>query len=217
MFTAIGKQSQPPPADSGKPGAGDPILLEQFIVHITCEDSPECTDPKWGTKSLAITDSKAEIPRRSPSMRFCPLFFRSDERRTKNHLDALPYKKNSKRRDASWCKPDQKFGAFEVAGTTVLHELTHLHAAAVLAGLHNDDGMVEFTEDIYSEEGFYSDPEAAARKLHNSWKQARDGSLPKNRWPPFEEKLNAESYAASATEWWFMSMCDFDSIIGNLS
>jgi len=135
MFDAIGKQAQPPPADSGKPGAGNPITLDQFTVHITCEDSALCSDAGAGTKSLVITDVKAAGDGFTPSIRFCPQFFKADEPRTKNNLDALPYKKNPGRRDQSWCKPGQKFSDFEVAGTTVLHELTHLNEAGSRAGL----------------------------------------------------------------------------------
>ncbi|CAJ2514252.1 Uu.00g023710.m01.CDS01 [Anthostomella pinea] len=221
MLNAIGQQSQPPAPDSGKPGAGDPITLNQFTVHITCEDSPLCADAGAGTKSLMITDVKAAGDGFTPSMRFCPQFFKADEPRTKNNLDALPYTKNPSRRQSSWCKPGMKFSSFEVAGTTVLHELTHLNEAGNRAGLAsnpdggNTGGQTQGTADIYGTNGYSVDPETAARQLHTNWKNVIDNNLPQDQWPSYVEKLNAESYAASATEWWFMSTCAFDSIIGN--
>ena len=74
-------------------------------------------------------------------MRFCPQFFASNEPRTTNNLDSLPYIQNPKRGVNSWCKTGEKFSYFEVAGTTVLHELTHLNEAGNRAGLaSHDDG-----------------------------------------------------------------------------
>ena len=75
--------------------------------------------------------------------------------------------------------------------------------------------MTQGTEDIYTQKGYSSDPQAAARQLHVNWVNVIDKNLPEDQWPPYVEKLNAESYAASVTEWWFMSKCNFDSIIGN--
>ncbi|KAI1822079.1 hypothetical protein F4861DRAFT_516337 [Xylaria intraflava] len=219
MFNAIGQQSQPPAANSGKPGAGNPITLNQFKVHISCQDDSSCKNAGAGTKSLVITDAKAISSSFVPTIRFCPQFFQANEARTKNNLDSLPYKKNPGRRDSSWCKAGQKFNAFEVAGTTVLHELTHLNEAGQRAGLplnpDGEGGQTHGTDDIYSKRGYSADPETAARQLHANWKKATEKKLPKNKQPPFAETLNADSYAASATEWWFMSMCGFDSIAGN--
>jgi hypothetical protein len=80
---------------------------------------------------------------------------------------------------------------------------------------NSQGGMTQGTEDIYTEKGYSSDPESAARQLHTNWVNVIDKNLPESQWPPYVEKLNAESYAASATEWWFMSQCNFDSITGN--
>ncbi|OTA94423.1 hypothetical protein M434DRAFT_29908 [Hypoxylon sp. CO27-5] len=217
MLDAIGEQWQPPRPGSGQPGAGAQIKLNQFNVHITCEESPDCSSPK--TKTLVITDIAAAGNGFVPQMRFCPQFFNPKEPHTKNDLDSFPYIKNPKRRQASWCKPGAKFADFEVAGTTIIHELTHLNEAGQRAGLasHEDGigGMTRGTEDIYSTSGYSEDPSTAARQLHDRWLSVIKDKKPKNQWPPFAENLNADSYAASVTEWWFMTMCNFDSIMGN--
>ncbi|KAI0842898.1 hypothetical protein F5Y06DRAFT_284266 [Hypoxylon sp. FL0890] len=217
MLNAIGKQWQPPRPGSGQPGAGPQIGLEQFRVHITCEDSPKCRTRT--TQSLVITDSKAGTDSFIPRMRFCPQFFNPTERHTMNDLDAFPYTHNPTRRQSSWCKPGNKFRDFEVAGTTIIHELTHLNEAGERAGLalHDDGegGVTRGTEDLYIRGSYSDDPPTAARELNEDWADVIANNEPENQWPPFATKLNAESYAASVTEWWFMSMCDFDSIAGN--
>lgn len=140
MLNALGQQYQPPKAGSGQAGEGPEITLNQFTVHITCKDDPVCADSKAGTKSLVVTDISASSGSFTPSMRFCPQFFKADEPRTKNDLNSHPYIKNPRRNQDSWCK-DEKFSYFEVAGTTVLHELTHLNEAGNRAHLaSHDDG-----------------------------------------------------------------------------
>lgn len=83
--------------------------------------------------------------------------------------------------------------------------------------LYSEGGTTQGTEDIYGTKGYSLDPQAAARQLHVNWEKIlnTNPTPPKDQWPPYVEKLNAESYAASVTEWWFMSKCNFDSIIGN--
>ncbi|XDG07193.1 hypothetical protein ABKA04_006808 [Annulohypoxylon sp. FPYF3050] len=148
-------------------------------------------------------------------MRFCPQFFKPEETTSRN-LDTLPYKLNPGRRDKSWCKSGNKFRDFEVGGTTVIHELTHLDEAALRAGLtrrriEGQSFTSAGTEDIYTERGYSSDPPTAARQLHKNWVDALKTNPPKNP-PPYPEIVNAESYAASVTEWWFMSKCNLQEI-----
>lgn len=81
--------------------------------------------------------------------------------------------------------------------------------------MYSAGGQTQGTDDIYTQRGYPSDPVAAARKLHADWDNVKKKNLPQNQWPPYVEKLNAESYAASVTEWWFMSQCDLDQIQGN--
>ncbi|KAI1390212.1 uncharacterized protein F4822DRAFT_443173 [Hypoxylon trugodes] len=214
MLNAIGQQWQAPPP--GKPGAGSPVQLRQFTTHITCEDSPVCRDASRGTSSYVVTDIKQAARNFVPSMRFCPLFFNPNEPRTKNNLDSLPYVQNPNRRQKSWCKPGNKFRDFEVAGTTVLHELTHLYEAGDRAGLasHPDGvgGQTKGTEDVYGTGHYSTDPQTAARQLHTDWVNAIKAKKPQKDRPHVPSNLNAESYAASATEWWFMSQCNLNSI-----
>lgn len=141
MLDAFGQQWQPPAPGSGQSGEDSPIILSRFNIHITCEDSDSCAHPKSGTKSLAVTDSDAANSSFVPKMRFCPQFFVKNEPHTKNNLDSLPYIQNPRRRQSSWCKPGREFRDFEVAGITVLHELSHLNEAGRRANLESrDDG-----------------------------------------------------------------------------
>lgn len=66
-------------------------------------------------------------------MIICPPFFTAAE--TAKTLDSKKIKRNPTRRDNSWCQPGARFGDFETAGHTLLHEMTHLNAVGLAAGL----------------------------------------------------------------------------------
>ncbi|KAI0895016.1 hypothetical protein F4806DRAFT_497718 [Annulohypoxylon nitens] len=214
MFAVIARQWEPPAPNSHQSGAGQSVMLNQFKVSITCQDAPICSGS--GTKSLVITDLRPGNNTFIPRMRFCPQFFKPQEMSTSRNLDSLPYKLNPGRRDESWCKPGYKFRDFEVSGTTVIHEITHLDEAGLSAGLtrRRIEGQNFYSagaEDIYTERGYSSDPPTAARQLHKNWIEALRTRPPRNP-PPYPETVNAESYAASVTEWWFMSKCNLQEI-----
>lgn len=90
-----------------------------FIV--TCKNDPICDGG-----SLAVTDAPPPTDTFTPRMRLCPKFFDPATPQTKNNLSSKNFVKNPGRRENSWCQPGQKFPFFEVAGTTILHEMTHL-------------------------------------------------------------------------------------------
>ncbi|KAI1213932.1 uncharacterized protein F4807DRAFT_456477 [Annulohypoxylon truncatum] len=212
MLAAIGEQWQPPAPDSHQSGAGPQIQLNQFTVKITCQYDDVCISR--GKKSLVVTDVGPESSSFTPQMRFCPQFFR--EPATSRNLDSEPYKLKPKRYEESWCKPGYKFLNFEVGGTTIVHELTHLDEAGIRAGftrrpVEGQPFSSAGTEDIYEASGYTDNPPTAARQLHDNWVKALRKNPPKDP-PPYPETLNAESYAASVTEWWFMTKCELDDI-----
>ena len=223
MYTAIGVQASAPESINGEPEPK--VTLNQFKVHVTCQDPDKLSQQK-GTSSLAITDVSPVTDDFTPSVLFCPAFFDPKEPRTQNNLNSKTYKKNPGRRDPpSWCMPNEKFKFFEVAGHTVLHELTHLNEAGARAHLaprpadpdKPEGAQTEGTDDVNGMKGYSTDPMTAARQLHANWAKIIDAdpTPPKDTWPPFVEKLNAESYAAAALEWWFMSQCGWGSILPN--
>ena len=68
------------------------------------------------------------------------------------------------------------------------------------------------SDDIYAIAGGYNprSPEQSARTLKDNWtKYSKDNS---NTKPVLRRIENAESYAASATEFWFHSNCGWDNI-----
>jgi hypothetical protein len=78
------------------------------------------------------------------------------------------------------------------------------------------DGSSHGTEDVYeTDDPNYkkydrSSPARAARELYENWAKAeKDDKKPK---PILKRVENAESYAASATEFLFMQRCGFDTI-----
>lgn len=97
----------------------DPHSQYKFIV--SCKDTEAC---KGG--SLAVTDANPPTDTFTPTIRLCPKFFDPNTPQAKNDLDSKELKRNPRRRDNSWCQPQQPFSFFETAGTTVLHEMTHL-------------------------------------------------------------------------------------------
>ena len=101
---------------AGSSGDSGNAFQLQFII--SCKETDDCK------KSLAVTDSAPQTDSFTPTLRLCPLFF--TDPRTKNTLSSKTLKRNPGRRDNSWCQPNQPFSFFETAGTTFLHEMTHL-------------------------------------------------------------------------------------------
>lgn len=67
-------------------------------------------------------------------MLICPLFFKSDSKETKQDLKDKTFEK-PKRGVNTWCSPGNNFPWYEVAGHTLLHEMTHLDAVGKAAGV----------------------------------------------------------------------------------
>jgi hypothetical protein len=95
-----------------------------FLFKVSCKKTADCGD--GDTASLAITDALPRTDKFMPTIRLCPKFFDKNTAETKNDLNSKEFKRNPGRRDNSWCQPGSKFNDIEVAGHTLLHEMTHL-------------------------------------------------------------------------------------------
>ncbi|KAI4267640.1 MAG: hypothetical protein LQ337_008258 [Flavoplaca oasis] len=191
--------------------SGDSGNAFQLKFIITCKKTDDCKD------SLALTDAKPNKDDFTAKIRLCPKFFDENEERTKNHLTSKELIRDPKRRDNSWCQPNQPFKFFETASHTFLHEMTHLNQLGVEAGLFPDnkgDDDTHGTEDIYQIDPSGYDPgspEKSGRKLKDNWVKYNDDN--KNKKPELQRIENAESYAAAATEFYFQKHCKWDEIM----
>lgn len=100
-----------------------------FSIRCAAKDDADC---KGG--SLAITDAAEQDGDTLREMKICAAFFDSKEERTNKNLNSKEFIKNPKRNQNSWCQPGNTFQWYEVAGLTMLHEMTHLDAVAKAAG-----------------------------------------------------------------------------------
>jgi hypothetical protein len=153
-------------------------------------------------------------------MVLCDRFFSANTAQTKQDLNS---KEIGKRR-GQWCQPGENFPFFEVAGLTMFHEMTHLHIVGSRAGLSvrpDPDGFDSCgTVDVYikgsdEDRNRYKnmDPWQAAREVHRLWETYNgDNSAYKPTTATIE---NAESYAAAALEFYFLSKCEWDVILPN--
>ncbi|KAM0794074.1 hypothetical protein BDR22DRAFT_877048 [Usnea florida] len=180
----------------------------QLDFIISCKSTDLCAN------SLAIADVEPISDSFTPTIRLCPQFFTSP--RTALFLNDKTTKRDPKRKDPSWCQPGQPFSFFETAGHTFLHEMTHLDQLGKVAGLseQQEGGITTHgTNDIYAIDEYYNigDPDKGSRKLKDIWAlyESNSKQVPK---PPLQRVENAESYAASATEFWFQSMCGWPTI-----
>lgn len=188
--------------------SGDSGNAFQLKFIITCKETDDCGE------SLALTDAIPNKDDFTAKIRLCPKFFTDD--RTKNFLTSKEFKRDPKRRDNSWCQPNQPFLFFETASHTFLHEMTHLDQLGVEAGLFPDGNgasNTHGTEDIYQiAEGYNrGNPEKSARQLKDEW--VKYGNDNKNKKPQLLRTENAESYAAAATEFYFQKYCGWDEIM----
>ncbi|KAH8898318.1 hypothetical protein GQ53DRAFT_817596 [Thozetella sp. PMI_491] len=173
----------------------------KFSIRCGKDDNPSCKDGK----SVAITDAKPQDGDTLREMLICPLFFNPSSTETKNDLSSRKFETPKRGQDNSWCAPGNNFPWYEVAGHTILHEMTHLDVIGALAELPeientDPDGTTwktHGTEDV-SLQGTYP---VAARALADIWHNNKqtDGTI-----KPYQ---NAENLAAAALEWFMMDQC----------
>jgi hypothetical protein len=121
-------------------------------------------------------------------MLICPLFFSTSSKETAHNLDSRKFVKPARGKDNSWCAPGNIFSWYEVAGLTLLHEMTHLDVVGRGAGVPLNGGT-HGTEDV---DGLGSEYQPAARKLLQIWQKKQNVAGTLQPWQ------NAENLAASA-------------------
>lgn len=153
-------------------------------------------------------------------MVFCDLFFNPSTKQTKQDLTT----KILGPKRGQWCQTGEQLPFFEVAGLTVLHEMTHLDKVGTLAGLSirpDPEGFSSAgTVDVYvqgndDDIAHYKNmqPWQAARELNRLW-HVFNGDKSGTEYKPTTPVLeNAESYAAAALEFYFLSGCKWDLIL----
>ncbi|KAI0408283.1 hypothetical protein F4802DRAFT_594224 [Xylaria palmicola] len=163
-------------------------------------------DDKQDTESFAFTDAKPQDDEIARQMKICPRYFRDNM--TKRSTTDKIFKPNPGRRDNSWCTPPPyRLKNFMVGGVTLLHEMTHLDVVGVAAGypqFHDNEGGFDYhgTQDICDLKP-ENNPPAQARALKTLWDNGKnaEGSV--------EPYHSAENIAASAFEWYIISMCQY--------
>ncbi|KAK4691883.1 hypothetical protein P7C71_g5211, partial [Lecanoromycetidae sp. Uapishka_2] len=143
--------------------------------------------------ALASTDATIGTATDNKVINICPLFFTAAQTRyflydpNQGPNPGRPYRDNS---GAGWCH-------------TILHELTHLDSLGAVAELEppteGPDAGRHGTEDLQPGFGL-----SGARDYKQIWEDSgSDLNSP---------DYNAESYAATATEFFFMNVCGFQEI-----
>lgn len=84
---------------------------------------------------MAITDAQPQDGNNLREMLICPLFFKDNSKETNHDLDFRKFDKPKRNQNDSWCAPGNNFPWYEVAGHTLLHEMTHLDALGKAAGV----------------------------------------------------------------------------------
>jgi hypothetical protein len=177
-----------------------------YSIQFECKDTPSCADT-----SVMVTDATTGEAGDVKKIEVCPKFWTSPGTkyvlpRSSTTEPSPPYRAID-RTSTGWCQQNTGNGKdvsrraqryFITAGATVLHELTHLDSLAKEAGLEAEEGR-HGTADPQSGCEF-----PGARSFLKSYIAGQtDDTSP---------DYNAESYAAAASEIYFMGVCDFAEI-----
>ncbi|KAJ7884433.1 hypothetical protein B0H13DRAFT_1890013 [Mycena leptocephala] len=178
-----------------------------FRINVDCETKTEplCKDGE----TLAYVLQEVTV---NPTVTLCNLFF--DSEATRRTMGGIKWKDHKDR----WCPPTRtppyRLIDFETGGHTLLHELTHIQSIAMSAGFPstNDpvcpiDVVLPPNADGTPSGGYYP---WRARVLKNWWSAYHEGKTAVR--PPVETWRNAESFAAAATEAFFLRECGYDNM-----
>jgi hypothetical protein len=181
-----------------------------YAIHFVCEDPQSvCSDT-----SVMVTDATRGTANTPKTITVCDSFWTGASTKYLLHRadksePTPPYRDDT---PSGWCQKRAQAGDpnvsrqpvqfFATAGNSVLHELTHLDSLAEFAGL---------TSDPDEEDGAHGTLDAqkgceltGARTFLRDYIAGRtSGTSP---------DYNAESYAAAATEIFFMGVCGFTQI-----
>ena len=192
--------------------AGIARLDNNFAIQFECSNTPDCAD-----NSVLVTDATPGSASDVKSVQVCPKFWTAASTKyfiydSTKTSPSPPYRNNDNSL-SGWCRKSTA-GAktdvsartnqyFATAGGSVLHELTHLDSLAQLAGLDaseaEGDNGAHGTDDVQTE----CELVGARRFLVDYVGGLTQGTSP---------DYNAESYAAAATEIYFMDLCGFSEI-----
>lgn len=179
-----------------------------YSIQFECQNTPTCS-----SKSVLVADATVGGPTDVKVIEVCSSFWTAASTKYLLYDSAHttpnpPYRPNDAT-SQGWCRKSTANGDsnvsartnqfFATAGHSVLHELTHVDSLAQQAGLSPDDDNRHGTLDVQKQCEL-----AGARKF---LQQYIAGNTDDTR-PDY----NAESYAAAATEIYFMSLCDFSQI-----
>ena len=180
-----------------------------YAIQFDCANIPDCTP-----QSVLVTDATLGSATDVKVIQVCSSFWTTASTKfllydSSNETPSPPYR-NDGTTLQGWCRKaaangDPNVSArtnqwFATAGHSVLHELTHLDSLAQFAGLsgETDAGGAHGTDD------FQTGCElTGARSFLSDYIADDDNPSP---------DYNAESYAAAATEIYFMNLCSFSEI-----
>ncbi|KAF2734898.1 hypothetical protein EJ04DRAFT_512195 [Polyplosphaeria fusca] len=180
----------------------------RFTIMFECSGTGgDCPN----VQSVANTDATVGEAGDEKTIHICNPFWTSASTRYLLHRDdqeepSPPFRPAT---SSGWCAMSgsnslRNAQFFATAGTSILHELTHLHALASNAGLDGDPD-----EDNRAGTGdFQTGCELLGARAHLVRYQQNDGSDNDVASPDY----NAESYAAVATELYFETLCGFDEV-----
>ena len=185
---------------------------DHYAIQFECKNLPDCT-----SQSVFVTDATPGSATDVKIIQVCSSFWTAASTEyllydSSNTTPSPPYRNNDLS-TKGWCRKvaangDPNVSArvnqwFATAGHSVLHELTHLDSLAQFAGLDAStdpkDNGAHGTDDIQTG----CELAGARRFLTDYIAGNTDNSSP---------DYNAESYAAAATEIYFMNLCGFSEI-----
>ena len=179
-----------------------------YAIQFSCGNAKPC---KKG--SIMVTDATPGSATDVKTIEVCNDFWTSS---STNYLlydsgktsPSPPYRNND---DKGWCAKKtedkeanvskEKDDWFTTAGHSVLHELTHLDSLAKVAGLDGDSEQNNAHGTVDDQKK--GDP-SGAREFLTQYKDGKTGGT--------SPDYNAESYAAAATEIYFMHLCSFSEV-----
>lgn len=184
-----------------------------YNIQFECENVPSCA----GAQSVFVTDSTPGLANDQKIIEVCPRFWTAPTTKyflyNSNTVSPTPPWRNNDASNQGWCGKSNANGDtnvsrrvnqyFATAGHSVLHELTHLDSLASAAGL---DASTEPSENgAHGTDDIQNGCEmAGARQFLADYNSGNtDDASP---------DYNAESYAAAATEIYFMDLCGFSQI-----
>lgn len=181
-----------------------------YSITFECKDRPSCTD-----QSVLVTNAEAGGANDAKTIEVCDAFWTAASTKYLLYNGQKTEPSPPYRSQDQWCRKSTANGDsnvsqrtnqfFATAGHSILHELTHLDALAEQAGLAADDDK---DSPDYGRHGTLDVQGQCELSGARQFLKDYDAGKTSNTSPDY----NAESYAAAATEIWFMDICGFSQI-----